>query len=180
MCSPCQVEAARAAAFEDSDSDFDKLVEINKRRLQAQKSPAIVEDGANNEAIEDEMSKMSVGQKMALFRKLEEEEKEKKKNTGSRRFLDRRKRMERSRTQPITEEEIGAAAVIAKEQKSESEAQHEDEVHDQGSEVTSSMSLENLSVDSSEVHADQENGDQETMEDELSKYVPLKFMKLSK
>ena len=71
------MEAARAAFFEDSDSDFDKLVEFNRRRQQ-ELEKGTAHDGPEEE-VEDNLSKMSVSQKMALFRKMEEEEKEKKK-----------------------------------------------------------------------------------------------------
>ena len=146
------------------------MVEINKRREQA----VLAGDGELaedvTEEVQDDLSKMSVGQKMALFRKMEEEEKDKKKSAGSKRFQDRRtKRMERSRTQPITEEEIGQAAVIAKEQKAEQEEQAQNQqgqVQDDGSSVTrsisSSFSMENL-------NADGEDGKEESPEDDLSK-----------
>ena len=66
---------------------------------------------ADNE--DDDFSHMSVAARASLFRQMEE--KSKKSASGAKRYIDRKKR-ERSRTQPITEEEVKTAAEIADEE----------------------------------------------------------------
>ena len=89
---------------------------------------------------EDDPVKLSVSAKASMFHQMEEKSKErpdKKSASGAKRYIDRKKR-ERSRTQPITEEEVHTAAVKADEEiKEEQEktaevASEKDEVPDEG------------------------------------------------
>lgn len=106
----------------DSDSDFDKLVEVNYMTLTGDAAPPPGSSETNQRPpseeelkSEDEKSKMSLSEKMLMFKKLEEESKKAPMTprTG-RRFLDRKKRLERSKTQPVTDEELTKASILAK------------------------------------------------------------------
>lgn len=66
---------------------------------------------ADNE--DEDYTQLSVAERASLFRQMEE--KSKKSASGAKRYIDRKKR-ERSRTQPITEEEVKTAAEIAEEE----------------------------------------------------------------
>ena len=91
---------------------------------------------------EDDPIKLSVSAKASMFHQLEEKSKEradKKSASGAKRYIDRKKR-ERSRTQPITEEEVHTAAVKADEENKEDQEKtteenvpsEKDEVPDEG------------------------------------------------
>lgn len=70
---------------------------------------------------EDDPVKLSVSAKASMFHQIEEKLKEKpdkKSASGAKRYIDRKKR-ERSRTQPITEDEVHTAAVKADEENNE-------------------------------------------------------------
>ncbi|KAJ8320369.1 hypothetical protein KUTeg_001956, partial [Tegillarca granosa] len=61
---------------------------------------------------EDDPARLSVSAKASMFKQIEEKEKskpEKKSASGAKRYIDRKKR-ERSRTQPVTEDEVKTAA----------------------------------------------------------------------
>ena len=85
---------------------------------------------ANENIPEDDPVKLSVSAKASIFHQLEEKSKErdKKSASGAKRYIDRKKR-ERSRTQPITEEEVHTAAVKADE---ENAAEDNDTAGDDG------------------------------------------------
>ena len=113
-------EALLDESSTDFDSDFDKLVEINwKYQMSAKQEEEISTFTRELDVPEEDHSKVSHKEKIALFKKYEAEAKE----AGplvpltpksGRRFTDRKKRMERSKTQPVTEEEVTLAAQFAK------------------------------------------------------------------
>lgn len=90
---------------------------------------------------EDDPVKLSVSAKASMFHQMEEKSRErsdKKSASGAKRYIDRIKR-ERSRTQPITEEEVHTAAVKADEETAEGKdktaaevASERDEIPDEG------------------------------------------------
>ena len=149
---------------------------------------------------EDDKSKMSLTEKMAMFQQFEKDAK----SAGvqlpmtpktARRFLDRRKRMERSKTQPITEEEVTQAAVIAKSQRQEQQGyqvqqsyqiqqsqpvQHVQpmkQVHPVQQEVTVTAQPDAVNRLRSDESEELKSSEQE--EDELSKYLFLLSISLN-
>ena len=115
-------EALLDESSTDFDSDFDKLVEINwKYQMSAKQEDEISTFTRELDVPEEDHSRVSHKEKIALFKKYEAEAKE----AGplvpltpksGRRFTDRKKRLERSKTQPVTEEEVTLAAQFAKDQ----------------------------------------------------------------
>ncbi len=201
-----QVEEKRSKNVSDSDSDFDKLVEVNYRKLTQMPEPVVIlknSDGnGNNEESEDDKSKMSLIDKMRMFKDLEEQSRKAPLTPKSgRRFLDRKKRMERSRTQPVTDEELTKASEIAKKEQAQAEVQNQQtktqvQSQDQSQQDQSlglgqrsqmqmmfSASSENLFEPSDRVEpADRAQSEEQDLEldlasggeeDELSKYVHL-------
>ena len=130
-----------------SDDDFDKLVEINARTLMEDSSSSVSErdsfrvtkqdlssmtmslkppdpDIAINQpsSPEDEMSKMSLSEKLSKFKHLDQKAQggqelaASKSPSSPRRLMSRKERMERSQTQPITVQELSSASTFAKNQ----------------------------------------------------------------
>ena len=103
----------------------------------------------NDSISEDDPVKLSVSAKASIFHQLEEKSKEradkKSSASGAKRYIDRKKR-ERSRTQPITEEEVHTAAVKADEENAEDKdmktdiASERDELPDEGQGDTDELS----------------------------------------
>ena len=127
-----RAEEMRLKMLEDSeDSDFDRLVEVNYRKLTEKKPHNKIEDLARGKDVpQDDKSKMSLTQKMALFKKLEEGKPESA-HKGSRRF--QKKRLERSKTQPVTEEELTKASDFAKNgAQAEAKVEVQEQVQGQG------------------------------------------------
>ena len=117
-----------------SDEDFDNLVLENARRLTKKQEEDLQHFTMSMDVPEDDLSKLSIAEKMSLFKKMEEEKKaakaaETKPQTPkpNRRFMDRKKRVERSQTQPITGEEVVLAAEFAKEQKQQQEQEKQEQ-----------------------------------------------------
>ena len=116
----------------------------------------------NENIPEDDPIKLSVSAKASIFHQLEEKSKErdKKSASGAKRYIDRKKR-ERSRTQPITEEEVHTAAVKADEENAAENTA--DDKNTAGEERVSNVMSEKDEV------ADEGQGDT----DELSRWVQL-------
>ena len=98
---------------------------LTQRTFQKEKEPTGMSTDKSteeSEEAEDEHSKMSVSQKMSLFRKLDAQQKKVPIPNKPRRYHDRRKWLERSQTQPVTEEELKEASEISKKQKKEQQS----------------------------------------------------------
>ncbi|KAL5006122.1 hypothetical protein ScPMuIL_017280 [Solemya velum] len=98
------VRDSRADSGILSGSDVESYID---RESQGSDSLRSLEEG------DDELVKLSVSAKASLFRQMAEISKEKKScASGAKRYIDRKKR-ERSRTQPVTDDEVETAAKIA-------------------------------------------------------------------
>ena len=104
-----KVEKALAQQRRGSDSDLDDLVDSNKPP--PTDIPPPVPTGNNDSDEEDQKCKMSLAEKMSLFNRPDTSADTSK---GKGRFHDRRRRFERARTQPITEEDAIQAAEHAR------------------------------------------------------------------
>ena len=96
------------------DDNYDVLVETNAQKLTKNHSEDIhilpVEDPVSDSC------QMSVGDKLSMFQRLDNDmlkEKNAARPSQSRHLADRRKKLQRHRTQPVTEDEVKMAAVLA-------------------------------------------------------------------
>lgn len=111
---------------------------------------------------EDDPARLSVSAKASMFKQIEEKEKskaEKKSASGAKRYIDRKKR-ERSRTQPVTEDEVKTAAEYGHTETKKAESMGD---------LTSGDTIEQLKAESKE---------KSDSDDELSRYVDNKYSNL--
>ena len=115
------------------------------------------EEEEEEEAAEDELSKKSLSEKMSFFQQLDQQSR----SAPSRRFLDKKQRGERAKTQPLTREEVTLASEYAKEERAEQERAKVAISWEQGRR----RSIETVQARDGERDGERESGS----EDELSK-----------
>ena len=159
-----KVEQARAKQQQtDSDSDLDGMVEHNRHQppLPPVPPPVKMADNVDGEqhkksdSDNDEQCKMSLAEKMAFFNRQRSD------TTRPNRFHDRRRRFERAKTQPITEDDVAQASEQARIARSRSEGP---------------LTEANLKREQNRAKSmDKETGEKSTSseEDQLSKYVKI-------
>ncbi len=176
-----KAEQRRAATMEESstdlDSDFEKLVEINwKYQMSAKQHEEMSAFTRGMDVPEDDTSKVSHKEKIALFKKFEKEARDAGVQLpmtpkSARKFMDRKKRFERSKTQPVTEEEVHQAAEFAKDQRQQQQQQQQQLSSGSGGEQIRRypmMRAQPEVVNRARSEEREEEGEAE--EDELSKY----------
>ena len=110
---PAPIRTTPIAIIQAQQTDAEKQEEEQmkkKKYLQKAKAASVQPQESTETETEDEFSKMSIAQKMSMFKQLDKSS-PLMMPQRPKRFLDKRKRMDaRSRTQPITGEEVHEAA----------------------------------------------------------------------
>ncbi len=179
-----KAEERRAATMGESstdiDSDFEKLVEINwKYQMTTKQEEELGDFTRSMDVPEDDGAQASHRDKIALFKKFEKEAMDAGVQLpmtpkSQRKFLDRRKRFERSKTQPVTEEEVHLAAEFAKDQRAQHRQQQQPLAGAEGLKGRYPMIRPQPEVVNRarlEGRAEEETTKSEGEEDELSKYA---------
>ncbi|KAK2138538.1 hypothetical protein NP493_7501g00000 [Ridgeia piscesae] len=119
---PVEVEVEMTFVADDpqTDEDFDTLVEINAQELTEEQSEEMLSFTFTLDVPVGDKCEMSVGDKLSMFRRLDEEApkttempKKTTQSSHAKSLLDRRKRLLRHRTLPVTDDEVMQASVLA-------------------------------------------------------------------
>ena len=115
-----EVEMTFVADDPQTDEDFDTLVEINAQELTEEQSEEMLSFTFTLDVPVGDKCEMSVGDKLSMFRRLDEEApktieipKKTTQSSHAKSLLDRRKRLLRHRTLPVTDDEVKQASVLA-------------------------------------------------------------------
>ena len=117
------VKAADMTHDDRTDDIYDVLVEVDAQKLTKHRS-----DDSHIVPPDDPVSdscQMSVGDKLSMFQRLDNE-KSTARSSHARHLADRRNKLQRHRTQPVTEDEVKMAAVLATRQVNRSGASEKD------------------------------------------------------